>query len=335
MTENSENAVPLIFAVGGAKGGVGKSMVCSNLAIQYAIEGLRVAVLDLDFGAANLHTIFGLTRPSKGWPDFFKDPTQNLDNYLTQTKQKNLYLLPSCGFIPEMADLGYDKKVTLIEKIKTLNVDVVFMDLGAGSSRDMVDFFSIADYKVLVTTSEPTALLNNYEFVKNVTYQAIKRLFKKEDKLIERLDHFKQDTNYSIEKFVQDIEEIDPWQAENLKSLLEEIPMYVVFNQIRKLDEAKAALRFTKICKRQLGVNIECPGFIFYNEEVAASVQKMLPITLVLPKCITSRIFRRIAHAILLATTQKEKGLLSLAFSHIEQDYKKNKAEAKRRLLIR
>jgi len=54
----------------------------------------------------------------------------------------------------------FDKKILL--KIKALQLDAVFLDLGAGSSKDMVDFFSIADFKLLVTTSEPTALMNNF-----------------------------------------------------------------------------------------------------------------------------------------------------------------------------
>ena len=308
---------------------------CSNLAIQYAQEGLKVAVLDLDFGAANLHTIFGLTRPSKGWPDYFKNPYEDLGGYLTPTKQKNLYLLPACGFVPEMADLDYLAKVDLIQKIKMLKVDVVFMDLGAGSSRDMVDFFTIADYKVLVTTSEPTALMNNFEFIKNVLYQAIKRLFATQTKLLEFLGEFKNSPNYTMNQLLQDVSEYDEWHGENLQALLQNLSLYVVFNQIRKVEEAKSALRLKKISKKQFGIELEYPGFIFHNEEVAASVQKMLPITLILPNCITSRIFKRMAHALIHATSKKEKGLLTKALSHLEQDYKKNKAEEKRRLLLK
>jgi len=41
MPVQAEKKNPLIFAIGGAKGGVGKSMVCSNLAIQFAKEGYK------------------------------------------------------------------------------------------------------------------------------------------------------------------------------------------------------------------------------------------------------------------------------------------------------
>ena len=54
---------PRIWAVGGGKGGVGKSVVTSSLAAAMAGLGHRVAVIDADLGAANLHTLLGAARP--------------------------------------------------------------------------------------------------------------------------------------------------------------------------------------------------------------------------------------------------------------------------------
>ena len=44
---------PRIWAVGGGKGGVGKSVITSSLAAAMAGMGRRVAVIDADLGAAN------------------------------------------------------------------------------------------------------------------------------------------------------------------------------------------------------------------------------------------------------------------------------------------
>ena len=52
-----------IIAVGGGKGGVGKSLVTSSLGISLAQHGKRVVVLDADLGGANLHTCLGLSTP--------------------------------------------------------------------------------------------------------------------------------------------------------------------------------------------------------------------------------------------------------------------------------
>src|SRR5690606_11405540 len=55
--------VPAIVAVGGGKGGVGKSLVSANLAIRLGLSGRKVLAIDLDMGGANLHTYFGLAAP--------------------------------------------------------------------------------------------------------------------------------------------------------------------------------------------------------------------------------------------------------------------------------
>ena len=45
-----EKDSPLILSIGGGKGGVGKSMVSANLAVQYAQAGCKVVLIDLDIG---------------------------------------------------------------------------------------------------------------------------------------------------------------------------------------------------------------------------------------------------------------------------------------------
>ena len=49
-----------IIAVGGGKGGVGKSVLAANLGIYLAQLGKHVVLLDADLGGANLHTFLGV-----------------------------------------------------------------------------------------------------------------------------------------------------------------------------------------------------------------------------------------------------------------------------------
>ncbi|MDG1928635.1 MAG: P-loop NTPase, partial [Nitrospinaceae bacterium] len=52
-----------IIAVGGGKGGIGKSVVCTNLAIGIALSGQKVVLMDTDFGASNLHAMLAINNP--------------------------------------------------------------------------------------------------------------------------------------------------------------------------------------------------------------------------------------------------------------------------------
>jgi flagellar biosynthesis protein FlhG len=53
-----------IIAVGGAKGGIGKSIFSADLAVLFSRMGHGTVLIDLDLGGANLHLYFGETSSS-------------------------------------------------------------------------------------------------------------------------------------------------------------------------------------------------------------------------------------------------------------------------------
>ena len=54
---------PQLISFGGAKGGVGRSVISVLTAISLAEKGKRVVLVDLDLGSANLHTLLGIMQP--------------------------------------------------------------------------------------------------------------------------------------------------------------------------------------------------------------------------------------------------------------------------------
>ena len=62
MNETPANQkTPTIIPIAGGKGGVGKSLIAANLAIVLARLGHKTIGIDLDLGAANLHSCLGLS----------------------------------------------------------------------------------------------------------------------------------------------------------------------------------------------------------------------------------------------------------------------------------
>lgn len=55
----SNRPLARVITVTSGKGGVGKSNVAINLAIQFRKMGQRVIILDADFGLANIEIMFG------------------------------------------------------------------------------------------------------------------------------------------------------------------------------------------------------------------------------------------------------------------------------------
>jgi flagellar biosynthesis protein FlhG len=62
--------MPEIYSIGGAKGGVGKSFIVASLGTLLAKQGKKVVLVDLDLGASNLHTFFGIKNPKSGIDGF-------------------------------------------------------------------------------------------------------------------------------------------------------------------------------------------------------------------------------------------------------------------------
>ena len=69
-----------IWPIGGGKGGSGKSFITSSLGRLSAGLGRKTLVIDLDLGAANLHTLVGISYPSKSLSDFLQKKTERLDD---------------------------------------------------------------------------------------------------------------------------------------------------------------------------------------------------------------------------------------------------------------
>ena len=67
--------VPQIWAVGGGKGGVGKSTISTLLAFWLARMGKKTILIDVELGGANLHTFMGI-----------KSPPRTLNDYITKHK---------------------------------------------------------------------------------------------------------------------------------------------------------------------------------------------------------------------------------------------------------
>jgi len=83
-----------IWAIGGGKGGVGKTMLAANIAVGLAKFGKSVIVVDTDLGGANLHSYLGVGAPEMTIYDFFLRKVSTLDELLIDTPVKGLKILP-------------------------------------------------------------------------------------------------------------------------------------------------------------------------------------------------------------------------------------------------
>lgn len=172
----SHNPAPLIIAVGGGKGGVGKSVVSANLACAMARLGMRTVAVDVDLGAANLHTLFGIDRPGATLQALVDGEISSLEEAVMPTAVPRLALVPGSSATVGAANIAFQQKGKLARHIRKLDAEVVVLDVGAGVSFNMVDLWNVADLRLIVASPQLTSLQNSYSFAKIAVHRMLREL---------------------------------------------------------------------------------------------------------------------------------------------------------------
>jgi flagellar biosynthesis protein FlhG len=263
-----------IYPIGGGKGGVGKSFITASLGALIAKWGKKVVIIDLDLGASNLHTLLGMQSPRIGLNSFLNKTIQDLESVAVSTSIPNLFLISSFHCYMEIANLFYAHKVKIIEAIKKLPFDYVFLDLGPGTNFNTLDFFLTSKEGILICTPEPTSIENSFRFIKTIYYRKLKQLIKKHI-----FDSLQKDF---IEDAVKpggkpsDIIEIvlkhDPDKESLLRSQLSKFKFKFIFNQFRNnLDETLGS-QFESICNRHFYSMFEFLGYVSFDGRIQDAI---------------------------------------------------------------
>lgn len=171
--------VPTIIAVGGGKGGVGKSLLSANLSFRLAKHGYRVLVLDLDLGGANLHTYFGMGNTPVSLADYLIYGRKAFSEVILGTPIMDVHLVAGAREDVFGADGAVDRRLlanlwSAILRAKTeLGYDFVLLDLGAGTHRHTIDLFCGAHLGIVAVLPEPTSIENAYMFLKTSLWRLI------------------------------------------------------------------------------------------------------------------------------------------------------------------
>lgn len=156
-----------VITVTSGKGGVGKTSLSVNLAIQLRRLGKRVVVLDADFGLANIEIMLGI-RPQYNLADLmFRGKSMN--DIITYGPEGIGFISGGSG-INEMANLTRDQVFRLIQKMAELDqqADVIIVDTGAGIGNSVLEFVAASAEVLLVATPEPTSITDAYALLKSL-----------------------------------------------------------------------------------------------------------------------------------------------------------------------
>ena len=266
--------MPIIYPIGGGKGGVGKSFVSASLGAFIAKRGKTVALIDLDLGASNLHTFLGMPAPKIGLDHYLNKTVLDLEGAAVPTRINNLFVISSCNCSMEIANLFYAQKMKLINAIQKLPFDFVLIDLGAGTNFNTLDFFLTSSKGVFVCTPEPTAIENTFRFIKAAYLRKLKRLIKQHDfDVLVKTAILGTDTSVLRSQDIFDIvSENDPGKLSFLKERIGRFEFKLILNQFRKSADSGLGDKITTVCNRHFYSPFEFWGRVDFDERVIDSI---------------------------------------------------------------
>lgn len=292
MTESRSG--PVFIAVGGGKGGVGKSFVTASLALCLARDGARrgtrVAAVDLDLGGSNLNLFLGEPHPERELADFVDGRVDSLAEILQPTRLPNLrYVAGSFDMVTALDPLR-ERKLDLIRALVALDADFVLLDLQAGATPVTLDFYFLGDVKLAVTNPESTAFHNAYGFLKNyVLRRLLTELRDRREALHFVLEYYRGATDEpvpdrTITALVAELRAHFPDLEPEVRGILEDDAPLLVLNRVRDRGEREYLDRFRTVVEQNLA--LRCPelGTIPEDRKVGRATRDGRPFVLAYPR---------------------------------------------------
>lgn len=293
-----------VLVIAGAKGGVGKTVVATNIAIYLASIGRRVALVDADAAGSGVHTILGVERPSPSSgrvPEWLGGPSGDVDpNALIESAVPGLSLLHGGIDEPAAGSVRRNARARLVSSVRELPVDYAVVDLGAGTQPSLLDAFLDADLSLFVATPEPSAIDNTYRFVRSAFARALRRDSPDRatrQSLVQRLRSMGNAP--SPLDLARRLEAAGDPLADLVRHAIDAFSFRFVLNQTRLRADLDLGDAMAIACRRRHGVTIDYLGYIEQDDAVWACVRQKRPVLIESPGTKASKNIEKIARRLM------------------------------------
>lgn len=273
----------LIVAVGGGKGGVGKTVFASLLALKYAEEKKKVILIDADLGGSNIHTIMGINPAYQRGTitTYFRSKGALLDEILIDCGVKHIKV--ACGSLHnyKLVNLPHFLKLRFFNELRKKDSDIIILDLGSGSAYTTLDFFAFSDIGIVVTTVEKTSIENAYRFLKGSFLRKLRfEVMKYGSEIIDEVLNTKEKGSplkpYQI---IEMVVKLHPEIADKIDNFLRNTKIGIVLNMIENSQDILLGKKMEMAVKTYLDVDVKFLGGLFSHPELKKTIRMGEPIT--------------------------------------------------------
>ena len=275
--EDHMDSLKGIWAVGGGKGGVGKSFIVSAIGTVLARQGNRVLLIDADLGGATLHHFLGMKKAAGSLSDFF-DRGVDLEDLVVNTSLDGLNFIRGHKSSLGSENITYTQKNKFLRHLKKLADEyLVLVDLGAGSSHNIIDTFLTADLMTLVIVPEIISVENMYSFLKNALFRRLVAGLGEIGRQHVLLDAWKRRHENGIKGFkglISRMGERDDEVGERVRRDIAEFKIHLIVNQARNNQEAMVGNAVKSVCLKYFGINTLYSGYVEHDEFISRCVNR-------------------------------------------------------------
>ena len=299
-----------VIAVGGGRGGVGKSLLAANFAVYLAQLGRSVLLVDADGVGAGVHTLFGI--------DLSSIPTPN-----EEEEEEEIVSVPTSVPGLRLAPQGYrtgstvptrpGRKSQWSEELRKLDIDYVVLDLGAGTAPATLDSFLAADIGIMLATPEPPSVEAVYRFVRALFQRVVRRLLVS-DRFRMRLAERAQAELGPLpapQALARALARYDANLGKLAAAELAKLRPRLVINESRLRPDVELGATMTEMARRFLGVELDYVGHVEHDDAAWLSILRSRPLLIDNPTSKSARNVERIARRVLalLLTRETERAI--------------------------
>jgi len=294
-----------VIAVGGGRGGVGKSLLSVNIAVYLAQLGRSVLLVDADSAGGTLHTLLGVEAPSTAAPP---EDAEEQALATVATPVPGLRLVPQTYRIGSTQPERAGKKAHWVGELRKLDVDYVVLDLGAGTAPATLDLFLSADLGVTVTTPEPPSVEAVYRFVRGLFQRTVRRLLVSDRFRMRLLERAQSELGPlpAPAALARALARYDTSLGQLAAAELSRLKPRLVVNETRLRTDIELGPTMHDMAARYLGADLDYLGHVEHDDAAWLSVLRRRPLLIDNTTSKSARNIERIARRLLALMVTRE-----------------------------
>jgi flagellar biosynthesis protein FlhG len=295
-----------VIALGGGRGGVGRTLLSVNLAVYFAQLGRNVLLVDADPSGSNLHSMLGLDQPPLALPEQIREGEAEP----VTTSVPGLTLFPVAydrlAVVPRRAH----RKAQWMRPIDRLEaVDYVVLHLGPSITPPSLDVFHEADVSIAVTSPEPAAIEATYRFCRALFARRLKRTLMRDPfrmRVVERAIAALAPLP-TPRAIVAEIARYDEQVANVAAGVLSSLHPGLVVGKARLKRDYELGPAMASLSERYLGLGLDYMGYVEQDDAVWLTARRRRPLLIDAPTSKAARNIERVARRLLAWMAQPHK----------------------------